>query len=235
MQPDIFLALDKAKQGDMNYRSYLVESNSGLVWSIVKRFLNRGHEAEDLFQVGCIGLIKAIDKFDLSYNVQFSTYAVPMITGEIKRFIRDDGIIKVSRSIKELGIKVRSIRESLCKSLGREPTVTEIADMAGAAIEDVVMAMDAYTAPESLNAESDNDRPLEERIYSDKNNEDEILDNISLKSALSALPPRERQIIVMRYFMDRTQYETARHLGISQVQVSRIEKKVLLKMREKLS
>ena len=200
----------------------------------MKRFLNRGHEAEDLFQVGCIGLIKAIDKFDMSYNVQFSTYAVPMITGEIKRFIRDDGIIKVSRSIKELGIKVRGIRESFCKKNGREPTVTEIADAAQATVEDVVMALDAYSVPESLNAESNSERPLEERICGTHNSEEEILDNISLKAALSTLKPRERQIIVMRYFMDKTQAETAKRLGISQVQVSRLEKKVLLKMREEL-
>lgn len=235
MQPDIYLAINKAKNGDMECRTFLVEQNSRLVWSIVRRFLNRGHEAEDLFQVGCIGLIKAIDKFDTSFNVQFSTYAVPMITGEIKRFIRDDGIIKVSRSLKELGIKARSVRENLCSKFGREPTVSEIADILEVSTEDIIMSMDAYSQPISLNYSDDTDRPLEQQISSDLDLETESIDKLSLKSVLSTFPPRERQIIFMRYFMDKTQSETAKQIGISQVQVSRIEKKVLSEMKEKLS
>ena len=147
---DILLAIDKAHKGDNTYRSYLVEKNAGLVRSIVKRFLNRGHDAEDLFQVGCIGLIKAIDKFDTSYKVCFSTYAVPMITGEIKRYIRDDGIIKVSRSTKELAIKAHAAHSALCSELGREPTPAEIAKKTGSSPEEVVAAMDASAARRSL-------------------------------------------------------------------------------------
>ena len=223
MQPDILLAIDKAHKGDNTYRSYLVEKNAGLVRSIVKRFLNRGHDAEDLFQVGCIGLIKAIDKFDTSYKVCFSTYAVPMITGEIKRYIRDDGIIKVSRSTKELAIKAHSAHAILCSELGREPTPAEIAKKTGSSPEEVVAAMDACSRPEELDAgyccAADSD-------FSEKS-----VDRIALKEALSSLNPRERQIIMMRYFMDKTQTEIAKTIGISQVQVSRIEKQVLEKMR----
>lgn len=234
MQPDILLAIDKAHKGDSAYRTYLVEANAGLVHSIVNRFLNRGHDPEDLFQVGCIGLIKAIDKFDASYKVQFSTYAVPLITGEIKRYIRDDGIIKVSRSIKELGIKARAAHSALCGELGREPTTAEIAKKTGASEEDVVIALDACSAPESLNAERDGALSVGECTAGEESAEDKSIDHIALKEALSSLAPRERQIILMRYFMEKTQSEIARLLNISQVQVSRIEKSVLEKMRKKL-
>ncbi|MBQ7075369.1 MAG: SigB/SigF/SigG family RNA polymerase sigma factor [Clostridia bacterium] len=235
MQPDIYRVITKAKNGDMESRSFLVENNSKLVWSIVKRFLNRGHEAEDLFQVGCIGLIKAIDKFDTSLGLQFSTYAVPMITGEIKRFIRDDGIIKISRSIKETGIKAMSAREKLINTLNREPTVSEIADAVGVNTEDIIVAMEAYTRPASLNYTADGEQPLEQQISENTDLETESVDRLALKSVLSTFPKRERQIIFMRYFMDKTQSEIAKKLGISQVQVSRIEKRVLEQMRDKLS
>ena len=235
MQPDIYLAINKAKNGDKESRSFLVENNSKLVWSIVKRFLNRGHEAEDLYQVGCIGLIKAIDKFDTSLGLQFSTYAVPMITGEIKRFIRDDGIIKISRSIKETGIKAMAVREKLSKTLNREPTILEIAKEVGVSTEDVVVAIEAYTRPASLNYAEDGEQPLEQQLSADTDLETESIDRLALKSVLSTFPKRERQIIFMRYFMDKTQSEIAKKIGISQVQVSRIEKRVLLQMREKLS
>ncbi|MBQ3114594.1 MAG: SigB/SigF/SigG family RNA polymerase sigma factor [Clostridia bacterium] len=234
MQPDIYQAINKAKNGDKECRSFLVEKNSKLVWSIVKRFSNRGHETEDLFQVGCIGLIKAIDKFDTSLGLQFSTYAVPMITGEIKRFIRDDGIIKVSRSIKETGIKVMAVRERLSNSLNREPTISEIAKEIGVSPEDVVVSMEAYSRPASLNYAENDEQPLEEQLSSNNDLEAESVDRLALKSVLSTFPKRERQIIFMRYFMDKTQSETAKKIGISQVQVSRIEKKVLSQMREKL-
>lgn len=225
MQPDILLALDKAKKGDQTCRAYLVENNTPLVWSIVKRFLNRGHEAEDLFQVGAIGLIKAIDKFDSSYNTCFSTYAVPMITGEIKRFIRDDGIIKISRSIKELGIKVRAVREKLLKTSETEPTISQLAQILNVTDEDIVMALDAYTPPDTFDMEKEN-------LLTDK--EETFVDKIAIKDALNSLPPKERQIIVMRYFQDKSQTEISKILGISQVQVSRTEKKILAKLKSKL-
>ncbi len=232
MRPDMILALQKAKAGDNDCREYLIQSNTPLVWSIVKRFLNRGHEAEDLFQTGCIGLLKAIDRFDSSYNVCFSTYAVPLITGEIKRFIRDDGIIKVSRSIKELGIKARAVREKMTGDNGVCPTVTQIAEALNVSTEDIVMALDAYTPPESIDAVGENCRPPNEALPAE---DVDVTDRIALKEALNSLEPRERQIIVMRFFLDKTQTEISKEIGVSQVQVSRIEKKVLLKMRERLS
>ncbi len=233
---DLCARLDAAKQGDIAARDMIVEENIGLVHSIVRRFLGRGYEAEDLFQIGCIGLVKAIQKFDTSFGVKFSTYAVPMIMGEIKRFIRDDGIIKVSRSIKELGIKALSLRESIIKETNNEPTVKELAKRLSASPEEVAMALDAGIRPESINASvSDNDeKTLGERLESGEDCAATVVNRVLIQSLLGILDERERKIIILRYFKQKTQAEIAKAMGISQVQVSRIEKKVLGAMREKL-
>ena len=229
-----------AREGDRRARSILVENNIGLVWSIVRRFQNRGHETEDLFQIGCIGLIKAINKFDTSFDVRFSTYAVPMIIGEIKRFLRDDGIIKVSRSLKEVSNKVRITKEILIRELGREPSVSELAQRLDIPMEELVMAMEAGHWPESLFSpisEGDSSSLLLIDKINDSCNDDEmdIIDRIALREIMDTLKPRERQIIILRYFKEKTQVQIARMLGISQVQVSRIEKKILEDIRNRIS
>ncbi len=229
----------KAKAGDKQAQSVLVERNVGLVWSIVKRFQNRGYEVDDLFQIGSIGLIKAINKFDTSYDVKFSTYAVPMIIGEIKRFIRDDGIIKVSRSLKEISSKARITKEIMSKELGREPTINEIAQRMNISPEELVMAIEAGCTPESLYSTiGDGDNSpilLIDRIdAADNNSEVDLIDKIAIRQILDTLDTRERQIIILRYFKEKTQVQIAKLLGISQVQVSRIEKKILRDIKSKM-
>jgi RNA polymerase sporulation-specific sigma factor len=229
-----------AKEGDRLAQSYLVEKNIGLVWSLVRRFQNRGYETEDLFQIGCIGLIKAINKFDTSFDVKFSTYAVPMIVGEIKRFLRDDGIIKVSRSLKETSNKARVAREIMSKELGREPAIGEIAERLDIPVEELAMAVEAAHSPESLfNPVGDGDNSslmlIDKLNDSYNDNETDIIDKIALKQVMDTLKPREKQIIVLRYFKEKTQVQIAKMLGISQVQVSRIEKKILENIREKIN
>ena len=229
-----------AKAGDKQAQSILVERNTGLVWSIVRRFQNRGHETDDLFQIGCIGLIKSINKFDSSFDVKFSTYAVPMIVGEIKRFLRDDGIIKVSRSLKETSNKARITREVMTRELGREPSINELSERLSIPAEDLVMAVEAAYVPESLfNTVGEGDNSpilLIDRINDEYNeNESDLIDKIALKQVLDTLKPREKQIIVLRYFKEKTQVQIAKLLGISQVQVSRIEKKILEELKTKIS
>lgn len=232
--------IDKARDGDKEAQSILVERNVGLVWSIVRRFQNRGYEVEDLFQIGCIGLIKAINKFDRSFDVKFSTYAVPMIIGEIKRFIRDDGIIKVSRSLKEISNKARIIKEVMIKELNREPSINEMAGRLNIPPEELVMAMEASYSPESLYstiAEGDNSPiMLIDRIDNESSDSElDVIDRIALRQMLDKLKPREKQIIILRYFKEKTQVQIANMLGISQVQVSRIEKKILEELRKKIN
>lgn len=236
---DTLELIHRAKSGDRKAQDILVQNNIGLVWSVVKRFQNRGYELDDLFQIGCIGLIKAINKFDDIFEVKFSTYAVPMIMGEIKRFIRDDGMIKVSRSLKETANKARVVKEMLTKSLGREPTICEIADKLQIEAEELVMAMEAGSAPESLYSilhEGDtNPILLIDRIDEGSDDENKVINKIALRQILDSLKPREKQIIVLRYFKEKTQTQIAKILGISQVQVSRIEKKILNEMRKKIN
>lgn len=227
----------KAQSGNMEAQEILVNHNLGLVRSVIRRFANRGYEREDLFQLGCIGLIKAIKKFDTSFDVRFSTYAVPMIIGEIKRFLRDDGIIKVSRSLKQTAARVKMTKEKLQKENGREPTLQEIADDMGATKEEIVMALDSSASPEYLYdvIHQDDGSPIHliDKISENDTLEDsEVIDRIVLQEAISKLEPRERQIIFLRYFKDQTQTQIAQVLGISQVQVSRIEKKVLQNMKD---
>lgn len=232
--------IKRAKAGDKEAQSMLIENNMGLVWSIVRRFSNRGYEAEDLFQIGCIGLIKAINKFDQSFDVKFSTYAVPMIIGEIKRFIRDDGMIKVSRSLKEISNKARITKELMSKELGREPTINEMSERMKIPPEDIVMALEASYTPESLyNAIGDSDNSpllLIDRLNNENStSETELIDKIAIRQILESLNSRERQIIFLRYFKEKTQVQIAKMLKISQVQVSRIEKKILQEIRNKIN
>ena len=230
--------IQMAHEGDKAARDQLVEFNVGLVWSIVRRFAGRGHELEDLFQIGSIGLLKAIDKFDLSYDVRFSTYAVPMITGEIKRFLRDDGLIKVSRSVKELGMKVGAARESLSGSLGREPTIEEIAGELKVSREEVAASLEAGAEVESLyrpfGKNDGQELCLMDRLEEKEDAEETLLNRMVLRELISELGPKEREIIIRRYFYNQTQSVIAADLDISQVQVSRLEKKILRQMREKL-
>jgi len=237
---DTIQLITMAKAGDKAAQSVLVENNIGLVWSIVRRFQNRGHEIEDLFQIGCIGLIKAINKFDTTFEVKFSTYAVPMIIGEIKRFLRDDGMIKVSRSLKEVSNKVRITKEIMSKELGREPSISEMAERLDISSEELVMAVEAGYTPESLFnpvGEGDNSSLMLIDKLDDECNDKEtdIIDKIALRQVLDTLKPREKQIIVLRYFKEKTQVQIAKLLGISQVQVSRIEKKILEDMKNRIN
>jgi RNA polymerase sporulation-specific sigma factor len=228
--------LAQSQAGDTTARDTLVNSNIRLVWSVVQRFLNRGYEADDLFQIGCIGLLKAIDKFDLNFDVKFSTYAVPMIIGEIQRFLRDDGTVKVSRSLKEIAHKVRRIKDELSKQLGRLPTVKEIADVLGITPEEVIYAQEANRAPSSIHEtvfENDGDPITLMDQISDKD-EEKWFDKIALKEAIGKLSEREQLIVYLRYYKDQTQSEVAERLGISQVQVSRLEKKILRMMKEQI-
>jgi len=222
----------KSQQGDKKARDILVERNIRLVWSVVQRFMNRGYEQEDLFQIGSIGLIKSIDKFDLSYDVRFSTYAVPMIIGEIQRFIRDDGSIKVSRSLKETANKIRRKRDELTKKLGRSATIIEIANALEVSPEEAVHALEASKAPHSIHEtvfESDGDSiTLLDQIADEDTN---WFDKITLEEAIRDLSERERLIVYLRYYKDQTQSKVAERLGISQVQVSRLEKKILEEMK----
>ncbi|MEN2464788.1 RNA polymerase sporulation sigma factor SigF [Ornithinibacillus sp. FSL M8-0202] len=225
----------KSQQGDKEARDYLVEKNIRLVWSVVQRFMNRGYDPDDLFQIGSIGLIKSIDKFDLSYDVRFSTYAVPMIIGEIQRFLRDDGSVKVSRSLKEIGNKIRKKKDELTKQLGRSPTINEIAEALDISPEEVVHAQEAAKSPHSIHEtvfENDGDPiTLLDQIADQDSN---WFDKLSLEEAIRGLSERERLILYLRYYKDKTQSEVAERLGISQVQVSRLEKKILFEMKSKI-
>lgn len=230
--------IEKSHQGDKEARDTLVEENLGLIWSIVKRFNGRGHDLEDLFQIGSIGLMKAIDKFDSSFDVKFSTYAVPMITGEIKRFLRDDGMIKVSRTLKETAYKAHVTREVLEKKMGREPTLEEVSMEIGVTQEDIILAMESNSEIESLYKTiyqgDGNPIYLMDKLEERENKNDKLIDHIILEDVLKTLDEKERQIIHMRYFEDKTQSQIAQVMGISQVQVSRLEKKILKNLRGKL-
>ncbi len=229
----------RARSGDEEAKALLIENNMGLIHCTVKRFLGRGHEGEDLFQVGAIGLIKAIEKFDMSFDVKFSTYAVPMIMGEIKRYIRDDGIIKVSRGIKELSARAGAAREALTRETGEEPGICEIAKRVGVSAEEVAAAFDATARPESLYAATDDGnhegQALIDKVENSEDCESEIVNRLLLSSALQEFPKREQKIIMLRYYRGKTQSQIAKLLGISQVQVSRIEKKVLSQMKDKIA
>ena len=243
----------RSQAGESEAREVLIESNLGLVRHIVRRFAGRGHDLEDLFQIGTIGLMKAIDKFDLKLGLKFSTYAVPMIAGEIKRFLRDDGPVKVSRTIKENGLKVKLARQKIQGKEGREPTVQEIAEAAGLSPEDVVLAMEADTSVESIYSAVYQDDGSEVYLVDkvvrggdgsigssvaggcdgEDAEKEKLLDHMLLCQLLDSLEPKDRHLIYMRYFQNKTQTEIAACFGVSQVQISRMEKRILLNLREK--
>ena len=230
--------IGRSHQGDKEARDTIFKENAGLVYSVAKRFVKRGVEMEDLIQIGSIGLLKAVDHFDMSFQVKFSTYAVPMIAGEIKRFLRDDGILKVSRSLKEQSGRICQAREKMETVLGREPTLLELAEETGMEPEAIVWAMESRAEVESLHKviyQGDgNEISLMDRLAEKENLHDAALDRIFLEEILESLTPGEQRLINMRYFQDMTQAEIARRLGTSQVQVSRLEKKILQRLREKL-
>ncbi len=230
--------LKKAREGDSYARDRLVNCNLKLVFNLVKRFQNRGYELEDLFQIGCIGLMKAIDKFDMNYNVKFSTYAVPMIVGEIRRFLRDDSPVKVSRSVKETAYKVQQIRELLTVRLGREPAIGEVATELGMSREEVVNALEAVQNPasiyETLHQDDGDPIYLLDQLKGKEGGDEQWMEMITMKELLNRLPERDRQIVNWRFFEDKTQSDIARLLGLSQVQISRLERQALKKLRKYL-
>ena len=230
--------IQKSHDGDEKARAQLMEENTGLIWCVAKRFYGRGTEPEDLFQIGSIGLLKAIDKFDLSYDVKFSTYAVPMISGEIKRFLRDDGMIKVSRSLKETAYRAYLAGEKIREESGSEATIEEIAEKIEVEKETLILAIEASTEVESLQKTiyqgDGNEILLMDKIVEEEEREEKILDMMLLRQLLGELGERERQLLSLRYFGNKTQGEVGKMMGISQVQVSRMEKRILQDLRERL-
>lgn len=231
---DIKMAQNKSKEA----LEKIIEANTGLIWSIVKRFSGRGHLQEDLYQIGCIGLIKAVQRFDESYNVKITTYSVPYIIGEIKKFIRDDGLIKVSRSVKELATKINEIQRQNIVKKGEELQITEIASMLNVSKEEIIVALDAIRRPESIDEEIYDEQAGETKISRISLNKDETentINKICIQELIDELNSKEKQIIILRYFKGKTQNEVAKILGVSQVQISRTEKKILTEMRKKIA
>jgi len=224
--------LAKAQNGDRVASEALVEENAGLIWSVARRFMGRGAEADDLYQLGCLGFLKAVEGFDLQYGTQFSTYAVPKIAGEIRRFLRDDGAVKVSRSLKEQAATIKATRSRLTTALGREPTIQEISRQTGFSPEEIALAETATAATESIQRETGEEGFCLENVLTDTESEERMVEKIALRQAIDALPQREKQVIQLRYFHSLTQQRVAKVMGVSQVQVSRIEKKALVMLRE---
>ena len=224
----------RRQAGDKEAADLLVAENAGLIWSVAKRYLGRGADAEDLYQLGCLGFLKAVDGFDLEFGTQFSTYAVPKISGEIRRFLRDDGAIKVSRSLKERSATIRQIRARLSSALGREPTLRELSDHTGYTPEEIAAAEAAVMEVESIHRECGEEGFTLENILTDTESEERLIEKIALRQAISELPEREKTVIQLRYFHGLTQDRVARVMGVSQVQVSRIEKKAIGILREKI-
>ncbi len=224
----------RSQSGDRSATEALVEENSGLIWSVARRFLGRGAESDDLYQLGCLGFLKAVEGFDLEYGTQFSTYAVPKIAGEIRRFLRDDGAVKVSRSLKEQAATIKSTRHRLTGALGREPTIQEIARQTGFTAEEIALAETATAATESIQRETGEEGFSLEDILTDTESEERMVEKIALRQAIDHLPEREGMVIRLRYFHALTQDRVSKVLKVSQVQVSRIEKKALTMLRELL-
>lgn len=227
--------LRKAKAGDKQAAETLIKENSGLIWSVARRFFGRGTEADDLYQLGCVGFLKAIDGFDESFGTQFSTYAVPKISGEIRRFLRDDGSVKVSRSIKEQAQKIKSVRTELEQRFGREPLLSEISAETGLTPEEIAFAETATGPAESLQRETGEDGFTLEHVLTDLNGEERMIEQVSLRYAIEQLPEKERKTIYLRYFHGMTQESASRVLGVSQVQVSRLERRAVDKLRKVLT
>ena len=222
----------RAQKGDQEASSPLVEENSGLIWSVARRFLGRGTEAEDLYQLGSLGFLKAVEGFDLEYGTQFSTYAVPKIAGEIRRFLRDDGAVKVSRGIKEQAAAIKAARNRLTHALDREPTIQEIAAQTGFSPEEIALAETATAATESIHRETGDEGFTLENVLTDTESEERMVEKIALRQAIEALPEREKMVVKLRYFHSLTQQRVAKVMDVSQVQVSRIEKKALTMLKE---
>jgi RNA polymerase sporulation-specific sigma factor len=223
-----------AQSGDKQAAEQLLTENSGLIWSVAKRFIGRGTDTDDLYQLGCLGFLKAVDGFDLQYGTQFSTYAVPKISGEIRRFLRDDGAVKVSRSIKEQAAAIKSMRSQLTTSLGREPTIAEISQQTGLSPEEIALAETATAATESIQRETGEDGFTLENVLTDTESEEKLVEKISLRQAIERLPEQEKMVVQLRYFHGLTQERVARVISVSQVQVSRIEKKALGNLKKLL-
>ena len=221
-----------AQAGDQQATEKLVAENSGLIWSVAKRFMGRGAEPDDLYQLGCLGFLKAVEGFDTQYGTQFSTYAVPKIAGEIRRFLRDDGAVKVSRGLKEQALAIRSARNRLTGALGREPTIQEISRQTGLTPEEIALAEAATAATESIQRETGDEGFSLENILTDTESEERMVEKIALRQAIEGLPERERLVVRLRYFHGLTQQRVAKVMSVSQVQVSRIEKKALAMLRE---
>lgn len=221
----------RSQQGDQQASEQLVMENAGLIWSVAKRFLGRGTEADDLYQLGCLGFLKAVEGFDLNYGTQFSTYAVPKISGEIRRFLRDDGAVKVSRTVKEQSASIKIARAALTASLGREPTLTELTEKTGLTPEEIAFAEAATAATESIQRELGEEGFALEQILTDTESEEIMVERISLRQAIARLPEKEKTVIQLRYFHSLTQERVAKVLGVSQVQVSRIEKRAIQSLR----
>ena len=220
-----------AQAGDQQATEKLVAENSGLIWSVAKRFMGRGAEPDDLYQLGCLGFLKAVEGFDTQYGTQFSTYAVPKIAGEIRRFLRDDGAVKVSRGLKEQALAIRSARNRLTGALGREPTIQEISRQTGLTPEEITLAEAATAATESIQRETGDEGFSLENILTDTESEERMVEKIALRQAIEGLPERERLVVRLRYFHGLTQQRVAKVMSVSQVQVSRIEKKALAMLR----
>ncbi len=234
-----FELLKLAKEGDRDAKDSLVKENMGLVWAVARRYQGRGYDLEDLFQIGCIGLIKCIDKFDLSYDVKLSTYAVPMISGEIKRFLRDDGMIKVSRTLKETAYKVYRAREEIINRTGVEPRLEELSDLLSIDMEEIVASLEANVEVESIHKtifqNDGNAICLADKIANERDENEDALNHLMIEHVMDTLSFEEQRIIKLRYYENKTQSEIAKMLGISQVQISRMEKKILLKMRREIA
>ena len=222
----------RSQAGDSEAKEALVTENTGLIWSVARRFIGRGVEADDLYQLGCLGFLKAVDGFDLAFGTQFSTYAVPKIAGEIRRFLRDDGTVKVSRGIKERAAVIKLTRNQLMNALGREPSIQEIANQTGFSAEDIAIAENATASIESIQQETGEDGFTLENVQSNTESEESLLERLSLRQAIDRLPERETMVIRLRYFHGLTQERVSKVLQVSQVQVSRIEKKALAQLRE---
>ena len=227
--------LEAARQGDNRACEQVLEENNGLIWSVVRRYYGRGVEPDDLYQLGCLGFLKAVRGFDPAYGTQFSTYAVPKIAGEIRRFLRDDGAVKVSRGLKEQSVSVRAARARLCSELGREPALSELAEATGLTPEEIAAAETASEPVISLQAETGEGGLTLEGMLASGGMEDGLVERLALRSALEDLPERERQVLLLRYYRGMTQAQTAKVLGVSQVQISRLERRAVDRLRQALS
>ena len=234
MTEDIFGKLRLAKAGDRDASEQLVEENSGLIWSVARRFFGKGVDPDDLYQLGCVGFLKAIEGFDENYGTRFSTYAVPKISGEIRRFLRDDGAVKVSRTIKEQAAKIKSARAALEQRIGREPSMSELSRELDMSPEDIAFAETATGTADSINRESGEDGFTLELVLGDFGAEEKMVEHVALRAAIERLPSRERQVIALRYYHGMTQSNCARVMHVSQVQISRLERRAVEMLREEL-